>query len=148
MDGLVNIKVMLLTFFGLIGGIIAGALGGFDMILSTLLTLMIIDYLTGLVVAGVFKRSRKTPGGALDSNVGAKGLFKKGMILLMVLIAYKLDLLAGTEIIRSGVIMAYILNEIISITENAGIMGVPIPRQLMRAIEMLKAKEEGEELNG
>ena len=109
--------------------------------LTTLLVAMGVDFVTGLVVAGVFKKSQKTPNGALESNIGWKGIAKKGVTLLIVLIAHRLDLAIGTTIIRDAVVIAFIVNEVISITENAGLMGVP-PPPIKKAIEVLKEKEE------
>ena len=94
--------------------------------MTTLLLFMVADYLTGLIVAGVFKNSPKTPTGALQSKAGLIGLIKKGMIMLVLLIACRLDMLLNTTIIRDGTCISFILNELISITENAGLMGVPI----------------------
>lgn len=129
---------------GLVGSALAHALGGWDMALNTLLIFMATDYITGLVVAGVFQNSTKTACGALESHAGFKGLCKKGMILAIVLMAYRLDMVVGSEFIRDAVIIAYIVNESISIIENAGLMGIPIPSALTRAIEVLRDKSEEE----
>ena len=126
---------------GAIGGVIASAFGGWDAALSTLLIFMGIDYVTGLIVAGVFHKSQKSKSGSLESRAGWKGLCRKGVSLLIVLIACRLDILMGTTFIRDGVIIAYIVNEIISIIENAGLMGIPIPAVITKAIEVLKSKE-------
>ena len=101
-----------------------------------------IDYLTGLVVAGVFHKSKKTDSGALESRAGFKGLCKKGVMLLFVLIGYRLDLAIGTTYIRDAVCIAFIGNELISIVENAGLMGLPIPSVITKAIDVLKTKNE------
>ena len=63
---------------------------------------------------------------------------KKGMILLAVLIAYRLDLTAGTTYIRDMVILAFVANEALSIIENAGLMGVPMPAVITKAVDMLQ----------
>jgi toxin secretion/phage lysis holin len=135
-------KIGILTIFGTIGGFIAAAFGGWNSALTTLLIFMGIDYITGLVVAGVFHKSPKSANGSLESKAGWKGLCRKGTSLLVVLIACRLDVLMGTTIMRDGTIIAYIINETISIIENAGLMGVPIPSAITKAIEMLKTKEE------
>ena len=106
---------------------------------------MCIDYLSGLIVAGVFHTSRKTDSGTLESRAGWKGLCRKGMILLIVLIAYRLDLAIGTSYIRDAVIIGFIANELISIVENAGLMGVPMPGVITKAIDVLTKKAEKEE---
>lgn len=127
---------------GTAGGLISAAVGGWSGALTTLIIFMAIDYITGLVVAGVFHRSEKTPDGTLESRAGWKGLIRKGMSLLVVLIACRLDLLIGTHIIRDSVVVAFIANEVISITENAGLMGVPIPQVITSAIHVLKEQAE------
>jgi toxin secretion/phage lysis holin len=108
---------------------------------------MAIDYITGLLVAGVFHASKKSESGRLDSRAGFKGLLRKGMILLIVLIAARLDILLNTTFVRDAVVIAFCANEAISIVENAGLMGIPIPAALRRAIEALEAKgnEDGED---
>lgn len=103
---------------------------------------MAIDYITGLIVAGVFHRSPKTPGGTLESRAGFKGLCRKGAMLLVVLVACRLDAFMQTSFIRDAVIIGFIANEAISITENAGLMGVPIPKAIKKGIELLKNKAE------
>ena len=103
---------------------------------------MAIDYVSGLVVAGVFHNSKKTTSGALESKAGWKGLCRKGMSLLFVLIAYRLDLAIGSNYIRDAVIIGFIVNETISIVENAGLMGVPLPKAINKAIDILTSKSE------
>lgn len=133
----------ILFLTGIIGGSIASYLGGWDSALQTLLIFMAVDYITGLMVAGIFHKSDKTPGGGLESRAGFKGLCRKGVVLLIVLVACRLDLLTGTDFIRDSCVVAFVVNEAISIIENAGLMGVPIPAVITRALEALKAKEEG-----
>lgn len=129
---------------GAFGGAVAAAFGGWDAALSTLVIFMIIDYMLGIIVAAFFKKSKKSKTGALDSNAGWKGLLKKGVTLLVVLVACRLELVTGISFIRDAVVIAYIANETISITENAGLMGIPIPAPIQRAIDILKTKSEKE----
>lgn len=138
-------KTLITTIFGVIGGFITSLLGGWDAALTTLIIFMAIDYVTGLIVAGVFHNSSKTESGALESRAGWKGLCRKGMTLLIVLIACRLDLVMGTTFVRDAVIIGYIANETISIIENAGLMGLPIPAVITKAIEILTKKAEGEQ---
>lgn len=138
-----NMKMKLLTFIGVVGSWIASLFGGWDAALVTLLIFMGVDYLTGLIVAGVFHKSEKTENGTLESRAGWKGLCRKGVTLLIVLVACRLDLVMGSNFIRDAVVIAFIANETISIIENAGLMGVPIPAVITRAIEVLKEKSEG-----
>ena len=108
----------------------------------TLLIFMGIDYVTGLVVAGVFHASQKSSNGALESRAGFKGLCRKGATLLIVLVAHRLDLVIGTQYIRDAVVIAFSANEALSIIENVGLMGVPMPAVVTRAIEVLQKKGE------
>lgn len=125
---------------GVVGSVIAGFFGGFDAALVTLLIFMGVDFVTGLVLAGVFHRSAKSETGALESRAGWKGLCRKGGALLVVLVACRLDLLLGANFIRDAVVIAFITNETISIIENLGLMGVPIPPPIVSAIEVLRKK--------
>lgn len=137
-----NIKTAVLAAIGTIGGGIAALFGGWTSAMTTLIIFMVIDYVTGIIVAGVFHRSGKSKSGALESRAGFKGLCRKGMILLILLVACRLDLMLGTGYIKDCVCIAFVVNETLSIIENAGLMGVPIPQVLIKAIDVLKAKEE------
>lgn len=139
------IKEKICALIGMGGSLIASLFGGWDAALVTLLIFMGIDYVTGLIVAGVFHASGKTATGALESHAGWKGLCKKGMTLLVVLVACRLDLMMGSNFIRDAVVIAFVANETISIIENAGLMGIPIPAVIIRAIEVLKNQVESEE---
>lgn len=141
-------KNFICTFLGIIGSFLASFFGGWSAGLTTLLIFMLIDYVTGLICAGVFHKSQKTQSGALESRAGFKGLCRKGTILLIVLVGYRLDIAIGTTYIRDAVCIAFISNETISIIENAGLMGVPIPAVLTKAIDVLKNKGESENLKG
>lgn len=139
-------QVQLIVFgtVGAVGSAFASFFGGWDAALTTLLIFMGIDYLTGLIVAGVFHKSQKTKSGSLESRAGWKGLCRKGVALLIVLVACRLDLLTGSSFIRDAVVIAFVVNETLSIIENAGLMGVPIPAVIVKAIEILKKKSEVE----
>lgn len=138
-------KARILSFIGVSGSFIASLFGGFDAALATLLIFMGIDYITGLIVAGVFHTSEKTANGTLESRAGWKGLCRKGVTLLVVLVACRLDLIMGSSFMRDAVVIAFVANETISIIENAGLMGIPIPAVITKAIEVLKNKSETEE---
>ena len=133
------------TAIGVVGSTIASFFGGFDAALITLLIFMGVDYATGLIVAGVFHKSEKTENGALESRAGWKGLCRKGVSLLVVLVACRLDMIMGSNFIRDATVIAFIANEAISIIENAGLMVVPIPSVITKAIEVLKKKSERED---
>ena len=134
-------KNVLITTIGVVGAVVSSAFGGWNTGLTTLVIFMAIDYITGLVVAGVFHKSNKTDSGTLESRAGFKGICKKVMMLLCVLIGYRLDLTAGTTVVKDGVTIAFLCNEALSIVENAGLMGIPGLEGLSEAIEALKGKK-------
>lgn len=133
----------ILGILGVAGAFVAKMFGGWDAALTTLCIFMGIDYITGLIVAGVFKKSPKTENGALESKAGLKGLFKKFGILLAVLVAVRLDMLTGTNVLKDGAVIAFICNETISIIENTGLMGVSWPPIIRNAIDILQKKQTG-----
>ena len=130
------------TAVGVVGSAIAAAFGGWDQALVTLVIFMVIDYLSGLIVAGIFHNSRKTENGALESRAGWKGLCRKAMTLFYVLIAAQLDSLLGIDYARDVVCVGFIANETLSIVENAGLMGIPLPEGIKRAVDVLKTSAE------
>lgn len=127
---------------GLLGAAVTTLFGGWSAGLTTLIIFMAIDYISGLLVAGVFKASTKSDSGALNSKAGWKGLAKKSMTLLFVLIAYRLDLMIGTNYIRDAVVIGFCVNELLSIVENASLMGLPLPPIIVKAIDVLINKED------
>jgi len=135
----------IITGLGVAGSFIASALGGWDTAIRMLLIIMAVDYVSGWVVAAVFKKSRKTKSGAFNSAVGLKGIAKKVMQLALIAVAYQIDLGIGTGFIRTAVIFTFTANEVISIMENAGLMGVPWPPMLKRALDILHEKGDGGE---
>lgn len=138
-----NYKAGFLAIVGGFGGAVAALFGGWSSSLTTLLIFMGLDIATGLTVAAVFKNSGKSKTGALESHAGWKGLARKGVTLFIVLVAHRLDLATGSTFIRDATVIAFIVNETISITENAGLMGVPIPAVISRAIDVLKGETKG-----
>lgn len=137
-------KNVFCTVAGVVGSFVASLFGGWTASLTTLLIFMAADYVTGLVVAGVFHNSPKTETGALESRAGLKGLIRKATVLLFVLIGYRLDLAMGVTYIKDAVCIAFIANELLSIVENAGLMGLPIPSVITNAIDILKKKSTNE----
>lgn len=140
-------KEAVFTGIGIIGAFIAQLFGGWTSGMTTLVILMIIDYVTGLLVAAVFGKSKKTDDGKLESRAGWKGLVRKCVTLLMVLVATRLDLLIGTNLVRDASVIGFAANECLSIIENAGLMGIPMPAAVTNAIEVLQ-KREKEKNNG
>lgn len=116
---------------------LAALLGGWDTGLKTLTVCMILDYILGMTAAGFFKKSKKTKSGRLESRAGWKGLLRKGAELAVVIVGQQIDLLMGTSYVRDAVCIGFIVNESVSILENAGLIGVPIPGALKKAIELL-----------
>jgi len=136
------IKSYLNTAIGVIGGAITSIYGGWTAGMTTLLIFMIIDFITGYIVAIVFKNSTKTESGGVNSSIGWQGLAKKCMVLLFLLIGQRLDMTLGTSYIRDTICIGFIANEIISITENATLMGFPVPAVVTNALDILSSKKE------
>lgn len=137
-----SIKVI---FYGAVtaaGGFLSWLFGGWSTALAVLLACLALDYVTGLIVAGIFHKSPKTANGGLESRAGWKGLLRKVATLLMVALAHFVDVLVGTVYIRDAVVMAFCVNEMLSLLENFGLMGLPIPKALANAVELLRKKEE------
>ncbi len=130
-----TIKLYCCSAAGIIGSFVARLFGGWSEDMLTLIVFMAVDFLMGLVVAGVFHKSNKSASGTLNSRAGWKGLCKKGVMLLFVLVAHRLDVLLQADYIRTTVIIGFIANEALSIIENAGLMGVPLPDPIAKAIE-------------
>jgi toxin secretion/phage lysis holin len=142
-----KMKYSVISALGLFGSWIASLFGGWSAGLTVLCIFMLIDLITGFLLAGVFKKSNKTENGAYESRAGWKGLARKGTTLLLILVASQCDELIGGTFIKDGVCIAFIVNEVVSIIENAGLMGVPIPKVLTNAIEVLKDKSIGADKN-
>ena len=133
-------KNAICTAVGLTGSLVASCFGGWTASLTTLMIFMGIDYLSGLIVAGVFHNSPKTETGTLESRAGLKGLIRKFYMLLFVLIGHRLDVAVGTNYIRDAVCIGFMANELLSIVENAGLMGLPVPGVITNSIDILKKK--------
>ena len=121
------------------GGAVAQLLGGWDALLKALIACMAVDYITGVIVAAL-GRSNKSTSGRISSHAAVIGIIKKGCVLLLVLTAAVLETATGTEFIRDTVILFFLGTEGISIVENAGLLGVPIPAPLRRWFEVLRDK--------
>lgn len=137
---------ILVTFSGLVGGAVVGLFGGWSSIHTTLFAFCCVDFITGLIVATVFKNSPKTETGGVKSSKMAEGLFRKVMIFVLVAVGHRIDLLFESDYIMAGICIAFIVNELISIIENAGLMGLPIPKVLKKAIDILESKKDDESI--
>jgi len=138
-------KYPIVSITGIFGSIIAGLFGGWSSAMTTLGIFMVIDLITGFMLALVFHNSPKTEKGTLESKTMFKGLCRKGLILLLLVVAHRLDLIIGADYVQTGVCIAFIVNETISILENIGLMGVPVPKVLKDVIEILNKKKEVDE---
>ena len=136
-------KFYICSAAGIFGGAVAWLFGGWSAAIIVLLVCMAIDYITGLIVAGVFHKSPKSANGGLESKAGWKGLLRKVVTLFIVVVAHLIDVLLGVAYVRDAVVIAFCLNEIISIVENAGLMGIPIPAPIMKGIDLLNDRSEG-----
>lgn len=135
-------KQFFICLAGTASALVSAAVGGWDHAIITLLTFMVIDYITGWVVAVVFKKSHKTDSGGYSSAIGLKGLCKKCMVLLLVVVANMLDVQLGANYVRDGVCIAFIVNEVMSIIENAGLMGIPVPAVITKVLDVLTESED------
>ena len=133
-------KSSVCTALGFLGGLISWAFGGWDAAMAALLVCMGVDYLSGSIVALVFHKSSKSESGSYNSIYGVKGLFKKGLMLLFVLVAVQIDTLLGVAYVRDAVCVGFCCNEILSITENLGLAGIPMPQIVVKALEQLQKK--------
>ena len=132
------IKNGILVGLAVFGSFATNALGGWDASLQVLIALMVADYITGVLVAAVWHKSSKSSSGTLNSVAGFKGILKKCAILLLVWIGVLLDQALGSAYARTAVVLFFIGNEGISLLENLGLMGVPFPAFLRRALEALR----------
>jgi toxin secretion/phage lysis holin len=124
---------------GAIGGFIASLFGGWDSALVTLIIFMAIDFATGMITAAM-GRSKHTDSGKLSSKAGWLGLAKKCSILMLIIVAVRLDILLNTNYVRDAVCIGFCANEVLSIIENTSLMGIPYPPALKNAIEILQEK--------
>ncbi|MGE1028651.1 phage holin family protein [Bacillus sp. GKis3/1] len=132
-----RIDVLIKSFIFTFGGFCGYFLGGWDTTLRVLLIMAAIDYITGVIAAGY--------NGELKSKVGFKGIAKKVVLFLLVGAATQADLAIGTNsAIREATIFFFIGNELLSLLENAGRMGIPLPQALTNAVEVLGGKQKQE----
>ena len=125
-----------------VAGAVAGLFGEWNTMLTILVVMMTVDYISGWIVAWCGK-SPKTEGGGLSSKVGFVGLARKGFIMLLVLVTTLLDRAIGDgSVFQSSLVLYYIANEGLSVLENAALLGVHFPEKMRRALETLREKED------
>lgn len=139
---LVSIKEWFGALCGIIGASIGTLLGANMEIVKVLVSFMVLDYVSGIIVAGVFKKSGKSKTGAIESRASLKGLFCKGGMLFVIYVALQIDMVLGFNYVGLATIYFFLANEAISLIENIGLMGVPMPEILTEAIEVLKKKSD------
>lgn len=133
-------KERICTFLGILGAGISWAFGGWDAAMAALVICISVDYISGSIVALVFHKSTKTESGAYNSAYGLKGLCKKGLMLMFVLVAVQIDRVLGTAYVRDAVCIGFCSNEVLSIMENLGLAGIPMPQAVTKALEQLQKK--------
>lgn len=141
-------RASICTVAGIAGAAIAATFGGWTTALEVLIWFMAIDYVTGVIVAGVFHKSTKSGSGSLKSVAGFKGLCKKAVILMLVMMGYRLDQLMGSSIVKDAVCIGFVVNEGLSILENVGLMGITYPEALRKALDILNKKGERDDRPG
>lgn len=133
-----TIRVLWVALGGALGGVIGFLYGEVPSTFYILMWCMLIDYISGIVIAVIFKASPKSSNGALDSRVGLKGLFRKAGIFVAILVCRWIDVMMNTSFVMEAATVAFIVNELISIVENLGIAGVPIPKLMRDALTQLE----------
>ena len=133
-----NIWTWIQMAFSAFGGFMGYLLGGMDGFLYALIAFVVIDYITGLMVAAIQKK--------VSSEVGFKGICKKVLIFILVGVANIVDkqIIGNGSAIRTAVIFFYLSNEGISILENTALIGLPVPQKLRDVLEQLKGPEDKE----
>lgn len=140
MKGVVDIKLKSIVSIvtGTIGTLLINLIGKPTDDLIILIVLMIIDLIVGFLISAIWQKSSKTDSGKLSSSVMFKGIIKKFFTLVIVVIAYQLDILLAMNVIRHIVIIAFIVEEVLSITENIAITGIKIPTVITKALDVLE----------
>lgn len=137
---MINIKLknIISITTGTIGSLLINLIGKPTDDLNILIVLMIIDLVVGFLISAIWKKSSKTDSGKLSSTVMFKGIIKKFFTLVIVVIAFQLDKLLVMNVIRHIVIIAFIVEELLSITENISITGIKIPAIITKALDVLE----------
>lgn len=134
----IKLKNIVSVTTGAIGSLLINLIGKPTDDLIILIVLMIIDLVVGFLISAIWQKSTKTDTGKLSSGVMFKGIIKKFFTIVIVVIACQLDILLAMNVIRHIVIIAFVVEEILSITENIAITGIKIPTIITRALDVLE----------
>ena len=135
-----KVKYLIELIISSIGTIIINIIGKPTDELMILLLLMIIDLITGTLVSAVWHKSSKTKSGKLSSRVMFKGIVKKLLTLVIVVIAYQLDILLNIDMIRYIVIISLIIEEVLSIIETIALTGIQVPTIISKGLDILERR--------
>lgn len=141
-----NIMHAKIAILGVLAGVVSAIVGSWTIAIESLCILMGMDYATGLILAAVFHSSPKSKNGALESRAAFKGLIRKCGIIVIVIAFHQADRITGKSFLRDGAAFAFCIEEIISLIENLGAMGVPMPAFVTKAIEWLRGKDKNLEI--
>lgn len=108
-----------------------------------LIWMMLLDYITGLIVAGAFGKSNKTGTGRLSSRASAEGIFRKTGIIMIIIMVNQIESTIQMDYMTNSVFIFFLTSECLSVLENLGLMGVPYPAKLKEALEVLKEEHTG-----
>ena len=132
-------KENICTLIAVIGAIFTSLVGGWDSAMTTLVIFMMIDFMTGFVTA-IIGKSKHSISGRLNSKAVWVGLSKKFCIILMVIVAMRIDILLETTYVRDATCIGFCANELLSIIENTSLMGIQYPPAMKKALEVLQKK--------
>jgi len=133
-------KDLILLLASVIGAALSHFFGTWDAMVEAMIVFMVIDIVSGTMVAAWFKKSRKSRDGRLWSVAMWRGMAKKGMALFFVIVGAQFDLLLDRDYIRSAVIFCVLTSELLSIIENAALMGVPVPGVIKKMLTVVSDK--------
>ena len=135
--GVIQVENVVKTIVAVAGAVTSYLFGGWSALLNILLTFVVADYITGVTAAA--------KEGRLNSEVGAWGIVRKVGIFAIVALAHLVDTALGdAHLFRDASIFFFLANELLSVIENLGRVGVPTPPVIQRAVEVLRGKSEGE----
>lgn len=138
-------KAWLCSVLGFCGGCITAFFGGWDTGLKTVLIFMALDFISGIIVGAVFKKSPHSETGGLTSGACWRGLWRKCGMLFYIIVGHRLDILGGLTVVRDGVIITICINEVISLAENLKLMGVWLPKPIETALDLMRKENKNDD---